>query len=317
MRPPPRLSGCYTPVPRYETTLEKRKEQVLSGQRGDDRRPNALRRLVLQSNAAATVSSGSGRGGSALVELGHTKVWCTVLGPVTASCSAVPSSLTPLSVEEGTLHVEVKYAPATGYPEHLIDVVRSIEPSQKATTTTTAAAPSPQQSKQWHSFLQSRESDLSTRLLTAIQAVVSLVPYPKCAILVHVTVFQDDGSVLAASVTAATLALVQAGIELYDVVAACSVAIVHGKEGANGQKAVLLADPTLDEMNMADSVVTIGILPNWKEVTLWEQWGTGTMSSGLSLTTTNEAVSLCRVGCRTMHKFIREHLIHEISNPCV
>jgi exosome complex component MTR3 len=305
MRPPPRLSCCYTPIPRHETTLENRKEQVFSGQRGDDRTPNALRRLVLQSNAT-TASVGGGGGGSALVELGHTKVWCTVLGPVTASCSTVPSSLMPLNVEEGMLHVEVKYAPATGYPEHLIDVVRSIEPSQK--TTTTARAPSPQQSKQLRSFLQSRESDLSTRLSTAVQAVVPLAPYPKCAILVHVTVLQDDGSVLAASVTAATLALVQAGIELYDVVATCSVAIIHGKEGTNGQT-VLLVDPTLDEMSMADSVVTIGIMPNWKEVTLWEQWGT--TSTGLSLTATNEAVNLCRVGCRTMHKFIREHLIHE------
>jgi exosome complex component MTR3 len=91
---------------------------------------------------------------------------------------------------------------------------------------------------------------------------------------------------------------------------------------------ILLADPTLEEMSIADSVITIGIMPNWKEVTLWEQWSGGGGDSGgddvdtsntsilgaVSLETTNEAVNLCRAGCRTMHKFLREHLIGACSN---
>lgn len=311
MRPPPRLSNCYTPLPRPkdDVALSARhnKEQVLS-QRSKEgaanhkncRSPHSLRHLLLESNVISSAS------GSALVELGSTKVLCTVTGPVTASCPAVPPSL-QLNMDAGTLYVDVKYTPATGYPQDKIETVGNIDPNNNNQQ---------QPSGKLHSFLLQRESDLSARVLSALQAAVPLAPYPKCAIVLQLTVLQDDGSVLAACVTAASLALIQAGIEVYDVVTACSVAVVvlpttDGEKNGNSVVVSLLADPTLEEMNAADIVVTIAILPNWKEVTVWEQSGA---AAGLSQSTTNEAVNLCRDGCRTMHKFMREHLLEQAGS---
>jgi exosome complex component MTR3 len=291
MRPPPRLSNCYTPLPLPKNVAPKdRKARVLA--RRGDRSPHTLRPLRLESNVISSAS------GSALVELGNTKVLCTVTGPVTTACPQIPSSL-QLKMDEGILYVDVKYTPATGYREDKVEAVSSIDPNQQ------------QQHNKLHSFMLNRESDLSARVLSALQAAVPLRPYPKCAIAIQLTVLQDDGSILPACVTAASLALTQAGIEVYDLVTACSVAVILQTGGstsdATATAVVLLADPTLEEMSVADCVVSLAILPNWKEATVWEQSG----AADLSQTVTNEAVNLCRDGCRTMHKLLREHLLLE------
>ncbi|EEC48428.1 predicted protein, partial [Phaeodactylum tricornutum CCAP 1055/1] len=197
--------------------------------------------------------------GSALVELGHTKVIGQVLGPVTASSSHLPPSL-QLNMEEGVMHFELL---STG---------------------------------KINSWTIARETDLASNLSDALSASVPLRQYPKCALLVKITVLQDDGSILPACITAATLALADASVEMYDVVAASTVAVCDG---------LLVADPTLREVSAADAVMTLAILPNWKESTLWQQ------SGRLNPQRANEAMELCRNGCRTMHRFLREHLIQE------
>jgi exosome complex component MTR3 len=132
---------------------------------------------------------------------------------------------------------------------------------------------------------------------------------------VQFTILYDDGSIIPSCVTAATIALANAGVELLDVVTAFTVAIVSIPQTPDNNKSetrpVLLADPTLDEISIADCIVTIAMLPNWKEVTLWEQQPlhrTTNTSAYIPLDVTNAAVSLCQDGCRTMHRFIREHL---------
>ena len=59
-------------------------------------------------------------------------------------------------------------------------------------------------------------------------------------------------------------------------------------------------DPTEAETRQAGAVT-----PNHKKVTLWSQ------SGRLTSTMTNAAMELCRDGCRTMHKFMREVWIHK------
>jgi exosome complex component MTR3 len=293
--------------------VNRRKERILSGRKiadvGDSdaqtnrRSTHELRRLRLESNVVQSSS------GSILVELGRTKVICTVVGPVTENCPSVPSSLN-LSMDHGTLHVDVKYLPNIGYPTNQINVTNSID----ATTTQTSQQQPMQQKRRLH-VVQQRENDLSTRIRTAIAAAIPLHLYPKCAILVQFTILYDDGSIIPSCVTAATIALANAGVELLDVVTAFTVAIVSIPQTPDNNKSetrpVLLADPTLDEISIADCIVTIAMLPNWKEVTLWEQQPlhrTTNTSAYIPLDVTNAAVSLCQDGCRTMHRFIREHL---------
>ena len=61
-----------------------------------------------------------------------------------------------------------------------------------------------------------------------------------------------------------------------------------------------LVDPTQDEAAKASAIICLAMTPNQKEVTLWSQ------SGRLDSLQANQAMELCRNGCRTMHKFMRE-----------
>ena len=109
------------------------------------------------------------------------------------------------------------------------------------------------------------------------------------------------------SVTAATLALADAGVELYDLVSSCQVAVLQTNADSTDNNAnasdLLLLDPSEEETQRADGIVTLAMLSNLKEVTFWDQTGR------LSDTTSSQALDLCRDGCLAMHKFMRNCLI--------
>jgi exosome complex component MTR3 len=273
-----KLSNCFVPLPISVLREEKKPRERDSGD-GKTRSNHSLRRLLIESDVLSLAP------GSALVELGHTKVLCQVHGPVTTTSNLVPSSV-QLSMDEGTLYCEVKYLAHMGYPTStlLASSVSSVEPQQAQFT-----------GSRVNSWTISRETDLSCRLLTALAAAVPLKQYPKCALVVRATVLQDDGSALAACIAAASIALTNASVQVFDLVSCCSVAV----QGDG----TLLADPDLQEELEADAVVTLAVLPNWKEVSLWEQ------SGNLSPEQANRAIDLSRDGCRTMHRFLRDHLL--------
>jgi exosome complex component MTR3 len=293
-----KLSNCYVPLPlssltKVSVSKEKTKRKLPTERDSGDgsktkRDEHSLRRLFLESGVIPSAA------GSALVELGHTKVIAQMIGPVTASSDQVPSFI-ELSMEEGTLHCEVKYSPNTVFPTSTL-LAASVSTMDHHSTNQLSSG-------KINSWTIARETDLSSRLSSALAAAVPLKQYPKCALILKITVLQDDGNVLAACITAASLALADAAVEMYDLVTCGSVAVRQG----TGELA-LLADPDLAETQDADAVVTLAVLPNWKEVTLWEQ------SGSLSPDKVNQAMELCRDGCRTMHRFMREHLLQQAES---
>jgi exosome complex component MTR3 len=293
-----KLSNCYVPLPlsslsKLSVSKDKNKRKLPTERDSGDgnktkRNEHSLRRLFLESGVIPSAA------GSALVELGHTKVIAQAVGPVTASSDQVPSSI-ELNMEEGTLHCEVKYAPHTGFPASTL-LAASVSTMDHHSTNQLSSG-------KINSWTIARETDLSSRLSSALAAAVPLKQYPKCALILKITVLQDDGNVLAACITAASLALADAAVEMYDLVTCGSVAVAKG--GSDSDELALLADPDLAETQDADAVVTLAVLPNWKEVTLWEQ------SGSMSPDKVNQAMELCRDGCRTMHRFMREHLLQE------
>jgi len=151
------------------------------------------------------------------------------------------------------------------------------------------------------------EIELSSRLHRTISSSIPLELLRKSVVDVFVMVLQGGGSDFPACVTAASLALADAGVEIYDLVSSCSVAVVrkenYGIQINNCDSFYLLADPTDEETQKADGIVTLSILPNWKEVTLWDQ--TGRLPAHLS----SEALELCRDGCTTIYEFMRQCLV--------
>lgn len=270
------LSNCYVPLVAsvVKESREERQTRLSSSRSSGDggtRGPNALRRLCMETS----VTNASG---SALVELGHTKVLCEVLGPLSDSNTVM---------EEGIMRCNVRYTPHIGIkPETQVSsAVRTLD-AQVGTSM-----------GKLNSQTMSQQVEMSSRLYDALSAAVPLEKLPKSLLNVNVTVLQDDGSALSAAIAASTLALANANVEMNDLVVSSTVACFLS------EKTVLLADPTEDEVAAADAVVTLAVMPNWKEVTLWDQTGR------LSAQSSSEAVDLARDGCRTLYKFMRQCLI--------
>ena len=303
------LSNCYKPLPfrlpakpTDDNDTQASKTHQLATSRdsgnGQSRSPHGLRWLRMETGITSAT-------GSALVELGHTKVLCEVLGPTTVPQQNTTTS--PATMDEGTLECHVTYVPHVGYP------LTALVGATASSLSDNSAQPQQPSIGRMNTQIGAQEKELASQLVGSLSAAVPLAAYPKHWIILQITVLQDDGSVLSACTTAASLALVDASVEVYDMVTSSTVAVIvphttntsSRSNSTRNAPPLLLADPTYAEVAQADAVVTLSLLASWKEVTLWNQ------SGRLSSATANEAISLCRDGCRTMHKFMRNALLVE------
>lgn len=157
------------------------------------------------------------------------------------------------------------------------------------------------------------ETYLSRRLYEALLPSVmadneEMLRSNKMCVEVFVQVLQSDGGVLGACVMGASLALADAGVKMRDLVCASSAAVMMKTEDNDGGKKKkvtyhAIADPTEDEILQACGVVTIAMMPNWKECTVWDQFGK------MPIEASSEAMELARDGCVTCHKFLKTCLV--------
>jgi ribonuclease PH len=97
-------------------------------------------------------------------------------------------------------------------------------------------------------------------LRKSLIGAIKLTEYPRATIFLKLTVLHDDGAVLACSLNAASLALLDAGILMSYVPAAISV-VVAGPSGGRESAGVaasesLLLDPTASEESSAEAICT-------------------------------------------------------------
>jgi len=151
--------------------------------------------------------------GSAYIEAGRTKVMVAVHGPKDDGMGRGEASI-------ATLSCDLRYG--------------------------AAAAPEGRE----HKKRAEEEKRPSAAMLSALRPCVRLERYPKSTIEVYCTVLDDDGGALPAAITCAALALADAGIEMFDLAAACSLVRI-GPD-------VLALDPSADEEALATAVYTRG-----------------------------------------------------------
>mmetsp|Transcript_5422 Transcript_5422/g.7889 ORF Transcript_5422/g.7889 Transcript_5422/m.7889 type:complete len:303 (+) Transcript_5422:177-1085(+) len=168
------------------TSLRRADLLTLSNLRNDGRKPNELRRMTIQMSPMDTTATC----GSALVQMGITTVLAYVDGPM--DCARRADELTDRAI----LEVNVSTAPF---------------------------APSSGDRRTSNSSTDRRLIEQSSLLQKALEASVLLHLHPKTRVVVNVRVFADDGGRLCAAINAATLALVDAGIAMRDLVCACAV----------------------------------------------------------------------------------------------
>lgn len=148
--------------------------------------------------------------------------------------------------------VAAVYGPREVHPKHLALADRSVlrcRYHMSPFSTDTRKSPAPSR----------REIEISKVTREALEPTIILQDYPRTSIDVFVEVLQSDGGSRGAGITAAALALADAGIGMIDLVTACAAGKVDGK-------VVLDLSDVEDKDGEAD--LPVAILPNLRQVTL-------------------------------------------------
>jgi exosome complex component RRP41 len=128
-----------------------------------------------------------------------------------------------------------------------------------------------------------REVELSKVIRECLEPSLFLELYPRTGVDVFIEVLQADGGTRCASITAASLAIADAGIPMRDLVVACAA-------GKIDDTVVLDLMDTEDKVGAAD--VPVAFMPNLNAITLLQ------MDGILKPEEFEEAVNLAMEGCR-------------------
>jgi len=205
--------------------------------------------------------------GSSYIEMNETKIICAVYGPREVTRREDFSM-------KGQLNCEIKFATFSGELRR-------------------------------HHQQDAQEKDLSVIIQQALEPAVRLEKFPKSRMDVFVTVLQDDGGALAGGMTAASVALADAGVEMYDLVIGASLR-------RSGD--LLILDPVKqEEYQPKDSQqqdnsgsMTVGLMPSLYQVAALSQKG------HMSLDAVSQAMQHCIEGCQKIYPVAQEVLARAV-----
>jgi len=138
-----------------------------------------------------------------------------------------------------------------------------------------------------------REVELSKVIRESLEPSVFLELYPRTGIDVFIEVLQADGGTRCASITAAALAIADAGIPMRDLVVACAA-------GKVDDTVVLDLYDAEDKLGAAD--VPVAIMPNLNAVTLLQ------MDGILAPEEFEKAVNMAIEGCKKIYALQKDAL---------
>jgi len=169
--------------------------------------------------------------GSAYLEFGSTKVVATVYGPRENTHAEGET------VFSGVLECFVKFAPFSSRCRDLSS-----------------------------GKIQERELQLGAALHASLLPSVLLERFPKSVVEVHLLVLEADGGELSVGVSAASAALVDAGVDVVGVVVAAQVAFDEGSG--------VVVDPTSLEESRSAGLATVAYMPTLERITFASHSGT-------------------------------------------
>ena len=138
-----------------------------------------------------------------------------------------------------------------------------------------------------------REMELSKVIRESLEPVVLTDLYPRTMIDLFVEVLQSDGGSRCAGITAASLALADAGIPMRELVAACAVGKVQGK---------LALDLSDAEDKYGEADLPVAYVPNANLVTLLQ------MDGALTTEEFEKGLNMAVEACKNIHVMQREAL---------
>jgi len=194
--------------------------------------------------------------GSAYIEMGRNKIVAGVYGPREMH----PKRLS--KPNKGVLRVRYHMAPFS------VDPRRSPAPSR-------------------------RDTEISMVMADALEPALFLERYPRSVIDVYVEIIQADGGTRCASINAAAVALVDAGIPMKDLVASCAAGKIEGN---------LILDLGDFEDKKGEADVPVAYMPKLEEVTLLQMDGILTQEE------TIKTIVMAIEGCKQVYEVQREAL---------
>ncbi|MEM2760048.1 MAG: exosome complex exonuclease Rrp41 [Nitrososphaerales archaeon] len=141
-----------------------------------------------------------------------------------------------------------------------------------------------------------REIEISKITREALEPALILEDYPRTAIDVYIEVLQSDGGSRCAGITAASVALADAGVNMRDLVAACAA-------GKISNTIVLDINDEEDKEGQAD--MPIAYLPNMKQITLMQLDGV------LSKDEYKKCLDMALQGCMKVYQLQKDALMRK------
>src|SRR3989344_5827742 len=178
-----------------------------------------------------------------------------------------PDQIRPLKIEAGVLEkadgsayvelggthaIAAVYGPREMHPRHLTEpqqAVLRVKYDMAPFSVSDRKRPGPDR----------RSIEISKVIREALEPVVFLKHYPKTVIDVFIEIVQADAGTRVAGLTAASVALADAGIEMSDLVAACSAGKVDGE---------IVVDVNGAEDNNGEADVPVALSPKNSKITL-------------------------------------------------
>ena len=148
------------------------------------------------------------------------------------------------------------------------------------------------------------EKELRNRLVEAIQCAVCLDSFPKAQVDIYVTVLEDNGSTLSHAIVASSIALADAGIEMFDMVTSSS--LIFNEDS-------YLIDPCSREIAHATTQgsLTLAFLPSLNQVSCL-------LSDGqCDIEDSKKLINVAIEACLRLHSSMRECLTRSIKSTKV
>jgi exosome complex component RRP41 len=138
-----------------------------------------------------------------------------------------------------------------------------------------------------------RSVEISKIISEVFENVIFTEQFPRTTIEVFIEVLQADAGTRCSGITAASVALADAGIPLRDLIPACAVGKVDGQ---------LIIDLCKEEDNSGEADVPIAIIPRTKEILLLQ------MDGKLTFEEFDEALKLGFEACNRIYELQKQSL---------
>ena len=127
-----------------------------------------------------------------------------------------------------------------------------------------------------------RSTEISMISKQALESVLLLENFPQTQIEVYVEVLEADAGTRCAALTAASVALADAGIPMKDVIASCAAGKIDGE---------VVTDLNKPEDNSGQADVPVAVIPKTKEIVLLQ------MDGDLTKDELKKAIEYATIGC--------------------